>query len=477
MFRVSLITRNPVLVNFCRTHLPKGFTLKSATKFHWGKESLQGILLFDSDFLGENEAAILPALAEHYNGKESAVSLCIFANQESKARTLSLFPERLAKIHGVLSYRIEAGKVTLLTASEWHWFLESQRKSLKELSERVLLESENEILTNRLAQISLERNHEVRFPAFLHGKSLAITRFREKILATAASPYLYLTGKGDIPVEDFLNYYAALIRPESPLRWRPIDFAKSPKHLHSQLLWPAKKNSKNELSILCLQNLHLLGWQTQAALITHLRNLSGNQVRIVAIGNSEIARFVRRGTFRQELYSLLKKSLIEIPPLYERIDDISHIAAEYINQSNFDALAEEKIPIAKKILNRFDVSTGYSGLYMTLDLMHDLKKSKGLPVFELIQEQSASDELKAAQTFLREEIAVDPASLFDSLVSDEKNTLSLEAVERHYIAAVCQRYGWQVTEAARHLRISRKTLYDKMRRYKIARPEKRKNAS
>ncbi|HNL09360.1 MAG TPA: helix-turn-helix domain-containing protein, partial [Turneriella sp.] len=54
----------------------------------------------------------------------------------------------------------------------------------------------------------------------------------------------------------------------------------------------------------------------------------------------------------------------------------------------------------------------------------------------------------------------------------EKDTLSLELVERHYIAAVCERYAWQVTDAARHLGISRKTLYDKMRRYKLARPEK-----
>ncbi|HRP70488.1 MAG TPA: helix-turn-helix domain-containing protein [Turneriella sp.] len=478
MFRVSLITRNRTLVDFCKNNLPHGFTLKNSTRFSWGRDNLQGIILFDSDFLGEDQAAILPALAEHFNGKESAVSLCLMMNQETKARTLSLFPEKLEKIQGILSYRIENGKVAQLTSTEWQWFLETQQKILKQVSERILAQTENEILAARLSQISSQRNVEIRFPAFMHGKSLSIARFREKLVAVStAEAYLFINSKGDIPIDDFLEYYASLIRPETPPRWRHIDFAKTPPHLHAQQLWPTKKSIKTAFSILCLQNLHLLEWQNQAVLSNQIRNLNDSSLRLIVVGNTELPQLVRRDLFRQDLYSLLRKTMIEIPPLYERIEDISHIAAEYIQRKNFTHLSEDKVAVAKKILNRFDVSTGYKGLFMTLDLMNELKKSKGMPVFELMQETSVNEEFKAAQAFLREEVEADPASLFDNLASGEKNSMSLENVEKHYITAVCQRYGWQVTEAARHLQISRKTLYDKMRRYKISRPDKKKRAS
>ena len=122
-------------------------------------------------------------------------------------------------------------------------------------------------------------------------------------------------------------------------------------------------------------------------------------------------------------------------------------------------------------MGRFDLSSGYSGLFMTLDLMDDLEKSKGLPVFELLGASEQSDAFIAARSFLREQVEPNPATLFQGLAGAEREALSLDYVERHYIAAVCARYGWQVTEAARHLGISRKTLYDKMRRYKLSRPE------
>lgn len=61
------------------------------------------------------------------------------------------------------------------------------------------------------------------------------------------------------------------------------------------------------------------------------------------------------------------------------------------------------------------------------------------------------------------------------LAALKSESLSLELVERHYIAAVCEKYAWQVTDAARHLGISRKTLYDKMKRYGLMRPEKKRD--
>ena len=471
MFRVLLITKNRTLADFCRKNLPTAFNLRVIAKLNLRTESPHGLILFDSDYLAEASESVLPATAERFGIKDGAAVIGVLCNEENKTRARSLFPENLNQIQAILQYRFEAGKITALTPHEWRWFLETQQRHLKQLSERALAVNENEVLAERLARMNAMPGSQIRFPAFMHGKSQAVVSFRERLLSVISrEPYLFMTGKGDIPAEEFLEYYCALLKPEGRASFQMVDLAKTPKHLHAQALWPQKKKASSA-EILCVQNLHLLGWQNQATLTSQLKTLGEKRSRYVFIAPNEINLQVKRGSFRQELYSLLRKTAVEVPPLYDRPDDLSQIAAEYISKSGFNPLAEHKAEIARKIMTRFDLSSGYQGLFMTLDLMNDLKKSKGLPVFELMNAAGSTEALKAAQSFLREEIEPDPASLFENLAGGEKDALSLDFVERNYIAAVCQRYAWQVTDAARHLGISRKTLYDKMRRYKIDRPE------
>lgn len=472
MFRVLLVTKNRALGDFCRKNLPESYRLKVASQLNLRTEALHGIVVFDSDYLAGVSDSVIHAAAQKSGAKEGAVSLSILMNEENRARTLSLFPESMPQIQAILHFRAEADKISGLAPSEWRWFLETQTRFLKQLNDRTLVQGENELLADRLAKLAALPQNQLRLPAFMHGKSQAIVRFREQLYAAVSGqPFLFLTGKGDIPVQDFMEYYATLLRPAAPAPFHWVDLAKLPKHLHAQAILSVKKKTKAATSILCVENLHLLGWQNQAALLTLLKNPAESKLRHVFLAPSEIAQLVRRGSFRQELYSLLRKAAIEVPPLYERTEDLSQIAAEYIHRQNFTPLREDMGSVAGKILSRFDLSAGYRGLFTTIDLMNDLGKSKGLPVFELMKTADASEALTAARTFLREEIEPDPATLFENLAAAAKEALSLDFVERNYINAVCQRYAWQVTDAARHLGISRKTLYDKLRRYKINRPE------
>lgn len=472
MFRVLLVTKNKALSDICRKSLPEAFELKVVSKLNPRTESAHAIIVFDSEYLTLETPAILSATAERFGVEDGAVSVNILMNEESKARMISLFPEDLRHVQAILYYRIESGKIQGLTAFEWRWFLETQQRTLRQFSERAMTVGENQILAERLSQIKNSAQPEIKFPAFMQGRSQVIIRFREKLLTlAAAAPVILITGGDELPAEDFLEYYVSLLRPENPPAFQIIDLEKIPRHLHAQALWGQKKKSADKLAVACVRNLHLLGWQNQATLTHHLKLANEAKKRYICVAPRELTQEVRRGKFRQELYSLLRKSAIELPPLYDRAEDLSQIAAEYISKNNFTPLAEQKSEIARKILTRFDLSSGYRGLFMTLDLMNDLKKSKGLPVFELMNAGDGTEAFKAAQSFLREEVEPDPATLFENLAGSERESLSLDFVERNYIAAVCQRYAWQVTDAARHLGISRKTLYDKIRRYKITRPE------
>jgi DNA-binding NtrC family response regulator len=475
MSRVLLVTKNRPLGEFCRKNLPEGYRLKIVAQLNLRTESAHSIIVFDSDYLTGVSDSVIHAAAQKFGAKEGAASLNILMNEENKARTFSLFPESLPQIQAILHFSSEAGKIAGLAASEWRWFLDTQSRFLKQLSDRALTLGENELLAERLARLGASPQNQVQFPPFMHGKSQAIVHFREQLYAAASrQPYLFLTGKADIPTQEFIEYYASLLRPEEPVPFQHINLAKLPKHLHAQAMLTAKKKTRagrTGTNVLCVENLHLLGWQNQATLLTLLKNPAETRLRYVFLAPHEIGQLVRRGSFRQELYSLLRKAAVELPPLYDRTEDLSQIAAEYIQKRDLTSLSSDISAVAGKILSRFDLSSGYRGLFTTIDLMNDLGKSKGLPVFELMHTGKTSEALVAAQSFLREEIEPDPATLFENLAGGAKETLSLDFVESNYIAAVCQRYAWQVTEAARHLGISRKTLYDKMRRYKIARPE------
>ncbi len=485
MFRVLLVTKNRALGEHCRKHLPDGFRLRTVGRLNLKNEGLAGtIVVFDSTYLTDSTDAIVAELADRYAAEQGGISLGMLMHEDDRAKAFSLFPQNLAYIDGILHYRIQSARVHGLGRAEWFWLLDSQRKKLHQLGESLLAKDENVMLARRLARLEPDSGTVKRFPAFLQGKSKSILRFREQVIEIAAAHhYLAISSHDSIPSEEFLEYYTALISPARPLRYQIIDLAVLPAALHAQAIWPQRKKSGKAHSaaiapVLCLKNLHLLGWQNQGILLQHVKALRESgakegmpRLRYVFELPPDIGQRVRRGSFRQELFSVLRKANAELPALHERPQDITQIAAEYITRHKFTPLVENHAEIAARILERFDLSSGYAGLYLTLDLLNDFERSKGVPVFEFSGTGDDSEAFRAARSFLREQVEPEPATLFQGLASSEKQALSLDFVERSYIAAVCERYGWQVTEAARHLSISRKTLYDKMRRYKLARPE------
>jgi len=473
---VLLITKNKTLADFCRNNLPQGFFLKTAKRFNPKVDAAPAIIFFDSEYLVEKGDIALAVAADRFGAVEGGVAISIIMRTKHRLQAFSLFPENLKNIHSILAFcENDNGLVIEPTGAEWRWSLIANEKHRRLLAEKTQMQNENTMMASRLAEINSASRAGASLPPVLHGRSIGVVQFRERLFhGVTHANFLFIKSKDQIFVHEFVKYLSNLLWPEKNVQTTVVDFGSRAKRDVLAKLLPTNERRKNQTRrLIAITNLHGLGRQDQNFLLSGLNAQAseGQNLFYLIFSSPELSSAVKKGLIRQELQSLLRKSSVELPPLYDRIEDITAIASEYIAHRGYKKLVPELEPMVSGILRSFDISSGYAGLFQTLDLLHDVEKSRGLPVYDLIPE-STNEPLSAAKKFMRVGSGPLEAGLFQGLATSGADTMSLESVERNYIVAVCERYAWQVTEASRHLKISRKTLYDKMRRYNLERPSK-----
>ena len=161
-------------------------------------------------------------------------------------------------------------------------------------------------------------------------------------------------------------------------------------------------------------------------------------VRVIAATNKNLQRAVEDGRFREDLYYRLNVVPIELPPLRERRDDILPLAGHFI--------ADRARKISAKAAALLQ-SYGWPGNIR--ELRNCIDRAVVLGDGELIQPEDLPPNIRSQ----RGQIPA-PAE-------------SLEHAEREFIRRTLKRTKWQKSEAARLLGISRQTLDNKIKRYKL----------
>jgi len=173
-------------------------------------------------------------------------------------------------------------------------------------------------------------------------------------------------------------------------------------------------------------------------------------VRIIAASNRSLEHVVTEGTFREDLFHRLNVVQIEVPPLRERVEDVSLLAREFLRRFS----RQNNKPMrgftdaAIDMLGRYNWPGNVRELENVVLQAVVLAKSQMLDAGDLPKRIAQSPAVLAGAS---------PVRLADQLGEPEKQIL-INALRQH---------SGNIKRCAEALQISRTTLYAKLKKYEI----------
>jgi DNA-binding NtrC family response regulator len=171
-------------------------------------------------------------------------------------------------------------------------------------------------------------------------------------------------------------------------------------------------------------------------------------LRLLAATHRNLQAAIENGSFREDLYFRLNVVNIPLPPLRERTEDLKDLTDYFIKKYNqrFQKTVKGLTERAKKLL----LSYHWPGNVRELENL--IQRT-----IVLTEEQELSDELIGG--FLKRETDDAIGSL------KEKVGKSSDEIEKRTILEALGETGWRREETAKRLKISRKNLYNKIKKY------------
>ncbi|MBM4040508.1 MAG: sigma-54-dependent Fis family transcriptional regulator [Planctomycetes bacterium] len=187
-----------------------------------------------------------------------------------------------------------------------------------------------------------------------------------------------------------------------------------------------------------------------------IRRLGGENevqcdVRLVCATKCDVRKAIAAGAFRDDLYYRIAGHEIRVPPLRERREDIPLLAERFI--------ALDNVNYGRSVERASEAC-------MAAMLDHPWPGN----VRELRRRIGSAVALCEGAELLPAHVFPETASESDAAAGGEKQGLSLAAAERNHMEKVLALTGWNISEAARLLDITRQTLRTKISAYGLRRP-------
>ncbi|MEJ2588962.1 MAG: sigma 54-interacting transcriptional regulator, partial [Deltaproteobacteria bacterium] len=169
-------------------------------------------------------------------------------------------------------------------------------------------------------------------------------------------------------------------------------------------------------------------------------------IRIISASNTELSESIKENTFRGDLYYRLSVVPIHLPPLRERREDIPLLIRYFLSKLSRKMKKDPPEVTAEAL----DILTEYHWPGNVRELEHALERILILEDTEIIRPGNLPSYITQRQGELQ---------MFS------EDPLTLEELEKKYIAFVMKRAKGKKTRAADILGINRKTLAAKINKY------------
>ena len=170
-------------------------------------------------------------------------------------------------------------------------------------------------------------------------------------------------------------------------------------------------------------------------------------IRLVCATNKDLKMLVKDGHFREDLYYRINVLHIHIPSLRERSEDILWLARMFLRDRRGEEPQKHLSPTAESALLRHTWPGNARELRHCIDRGRILARGSIIEPWDLFDMDFASSGHAASEP-------------------DSLNTY-LRSCEREFILRALEQHRWHVTETAEGLKITRKNLWEKMRKLNI----------
>ena len=203
-------------------------------------------------------------------------------------------------------------------------------------------------------------------------------------------------------------------------------------------------------------------------------------VRIVAATHRELEKHITEGKFREDLYYRLNVFPIEMPRLRDRVEDLPLLINELITRLEHEKNASVRLtPAAVMALCNYAWPGNVRELANLMERMtilhpHGVVDVKDLPS-KVVPNQASHQEIEVTASVDTESLAGVPSLPMLSEPRLPRDGIDLKQhltdIEVNLIQQALDDCNGVVAHAAKKLQIRRTTLVEKMRKYRIQRPE------
>ena len=167
-------------------------------------------------------------------------------------------------------------------------------------------------------------------------------------------------------------------------------------------------------------------------------------VRVVAATSKDLRQAVKKGRFRQDLYHRLNVLTIELPPLRDRVDDISLLVEAFL----------------KKLIQQYNKESIY---------VHD-------EAWQILKSYSWPGNVRELHNVLEQLVAVNRTGSITSDILPEEikeeppfttRTILLEEYEKQVIGNLLKKYDGNISKVSDAMGVARTTLYRKLKKYHL----------